>query len=418
MRYRFLIFNVLCLFLSTHITIFCAPKDMWLNVIIHGTIGLRSQLNFSTFIHLMKDDIEETQYKKVVEQLRNDPFFYKIQAIHDLGLHPIQHPCKKICSAASLFAKAFEKNLTTHPNIKNLFYAFGWSGLLSMTERSKASLTLHDALTKELQKLSRFYPKRNLHLRIIGYSHGGSVALHLAEIPDTRLQIDELLLIGTPIQKETDFLIHSSLFKKVYNFYSRKDLIQKMDCFSFKRFFSQRKFKKECLCDKLIQIELKVMDTKYPGAKQYPINRSPSHTELWFFGWTLSSYRKNFITYPLPLSVFLPRFIDTIERCAPEKNHIVLTLFPNGTARVKERNRSFVCHTHWIEPKALHALQEEILAYAPSHVSIQEHAAHMRCAKKATVDGIKKLQEKHTKKYRKSTKHQCCLCGTDVYDIP
>lgn len=416
MRYYLLIFNLVYFLMPTSTA--CAPQDMWINVFVHGTIGLRSHMNFSTFIHLMKDDIEETHYKKAVDQLRNDPFFFKIQPIQDLGLQPIQIPCKKNCSAASLFAKAFEKNMTPNPQIKNLYYTFGWSGLLSITERIKASKILYTALEKEVQKLTRFYPKRNIHIRLVCYSHGGSVALHLAEIPHKNLVIDELLLFGTPIQKETDYLIHDALFKKVYNFYSRKDLIQKMDCFSFKRFFSQRRFKKECLCEKLVQVELKVMTNKYPGSSRYHINRSPSHTELWFFGWTLHSYRKNFITYPLPLGTFLPNFIDLLATCAPDKQHVTITLYPDGTARIKERNKSWTCPTRWIELEKLHELQEEILTYAPPPFTDQEQAAHVNCSHKTTPEGLKKLEAKHAKKYKKSKKCHCCLCGSGMYDIP
>ena len=53
-----------------------------------------------------------------------------------------------------------------------------------------------------------------------------------------------LALLGTPIQVETDYLINSPIFKKIYNFYSRADQVQMLDFFSFKRFFSRKKFTK------------------------------------------------------------------------------------------------------------------------------------------------------------------------------
>lgn len=418
MRYHFLYFSFfLACFPQIH-TLIAAPTDIWLNVVIHGTVGLRSQLNFSTFIHLMKDQIEETTYKKVVEQLRSDPYFFKIQAIHDLGLHYVEEPCENSCSAASLFAKAFQKNLASPSSIKNLYYTFGWSGLLSVTERARTAGLLSTALTKEIKKWQRFYPKRKIHLRLIGYSHGGSVALHMAQVHEHALVVDELLLVGTPIQKETDFLVHDPMFKKIYNFYSRKDFIQKMDCFSLNRFFSHRRFKKDCLSDKLVQVELKIMGSKYPGSKRYHIDRSPSHTELWFFGWTLQSYRKKFLTYPLPISAFLPTFIRTINDCMPDKKHIILTLYPDGHAQVKERHSRERCSVQWIDPRELQELKDEILRYAPISIDSNEHEAHMRCAQKATLDGLRKLQAKYDKKYKKRAKHSCDLCGAGLYEIP
>ena len=68
--------------------------------------------------------------------------------------------------------------------------------------------------------------------------------------------------MGVPIQKETDHLVHDPFFKRIYNIYSRGDRIQKLDFFSFDRFFSDRIFKDrdgfKFPKDKLVQIQLRL----------------------------------------------------------------------------------------------------------------------------------------------------------------
>lgn len=411
--------TLLFILLHTHAAV-ARTNEAWITVFIHGTFGIRSQLNLSTFMHILKDTIAHTPYKKVVHQIRNDPFFFKIQAIQDLGLEPIPL-CKKSCSAASLFATLYEKNNTDSSTTKNLYYTYGWSGLLSYSERYEEAGRLYEALAKEISKIKRTLPKISIRVRLVCYSHGGSVALNLAQHfqPQKPLTIDELILLGTPVQQETATLVQHPLFLKAYNFYSRKDFIQKMDCFSEHGFFSHRCFKKECLHEKLVQVELKVMANKYPNSTHFHIDRSPNHTELWFFGWTLSSYRKESITYPIPTAAFIPNLLELIQRTAPEKKHLKLTLRPDGTASIKEKKHGHCYHANWIDPEKLHALQEFALENKPQELSLREHKAHLKSARKSTPDGLHKLQIKHSKECtKKSRRYHRCLCATGPYDLP
>ena len=59
-------------------------------------------------------------------------------------------------------------------------------------------------------------------MRVIAYSHGGNLALqlgavHVTKSAEEQFTINELFLFGTPVQTETDYLINSPLFNKVYN---------------------------------------------------------------------------------------------------------------------------------------------------------------------------------------------------------
>lgn len=110
------------------------------------------------------------------------------------------------------------------------FYAFGWSGKLSFAERKKAAQDLYShirELTKNYKKKYRRKPK----IRLITHSHGGNVALNLAHIcnPRDRIKLEELILLGCPIQHETVHKAKHPFFKKIYSFFSTLDTLQIID---------------------------------------------------------------------------------------------------------------------------------------------------------------------------------------------
>ena len=131
------------------------------------------------------------------------------------------------------------------------FYAFGWSGDLSFEVRHDEAARLH----AELEKLVATYTKKYGHapfIRLITHSHGGNVALNLATIehPNKEWFINEAIILASPVQHETENLVSSQIFGKVYSFYSTFDTSQVMDPQglykarnkSYKTLFSQRRF--------------------------------------------------------------------------------------------------------------------------------------------------------------------------------
>ncbi|MBA3752144.1 hypothetical protein H0X06_05145 [Candidatus Dependentiae bacterium] len=112
---------------------------------------------------------------------------------------------------------------------KEFFYLFGWSGRLSMKERRKAAQELSQALSE----LTRQSASQGISIsfRIITHSHGGNVALHLAEFfTDTPpFTIDELILLACPVQKKTELYVAHPLFRTVWSIHSHIDVIQRMD---------------------------------------------------------------------------------------------------------------------------------------------------------------------------------------------
>lgn len=107
------------------------------------------------------------------------------------------------------------------------FYAFGWSGKLSCKERIKWA----QRLAQELEKLSQMYTEKDgiePIIRVVTFSHGGNVALNLAQFLPEDMSV-ELILIANPIQNDTEHFVLSDSFSKVYMIYSCKDLMQVID---------------------------------------------------------------------------------------------------------------------------------------------------------------------------------------------
>lgn len=144
-------------------------------------------------------------------------------------------------------------------NLDN-FYFFGWSGQLNPKARKEAAYTLYDQI-KDF----------NQPVQIIGYSHGGNIALNLAEIIKEKnnynFKIAELILIACPVVAITEEYIYSPIFENILSFYSEGDITQTIDPqYLFKdvrqyakksgkniSFFSKRLFHP---CPKLTQIRV------------------------------------------------------------------------------------------------------------------------------------------------------------------
>lgn len=314
----------------------------WLTVFVHGIKSVKPHISLDNFFRFMVDDVEDTVYAKTIELMRKDPFFFKNQPMRELGLHRADPHDIGQGKAANAMALLFEEvNAMIGGQKNNYYYTYGWSGLLSPKARYKDAEIFFVSLEQELKKYhaQNIYPK----VRVIGYSHGGNVCLNLERIrrdkyPNSTMSVDQLLIVGSPIQGETDFLVNGPLFKRIYNFFSHADRIQKLDFFSFDRFFSGRTFtnhKCVCLPKKLTQIQIKVTRnarcTKGNPRKERLARNlnnpaiisgnsnlirdiSPGHSELWFFGWTPVHYRDTYPLHPFPTVAFAPFIINELEK--------------------------------------------------------------------------------------------------------
>ena len=102
---------------------------------------------------------------------------------------------------------------------RDSFYFYGWPGKMNFPARFKAAERLYGVIKDHKGPLT-----------VIAHSHGCNVALNLAtlaaEDPQSTFSVDRLILLAPPVQEVTKPLVHSPVFKEVYNFYSTADLFQ------------------------------------------------------------------------------------------------------------------------------------------------------------------------------------------------
>lgn len=428
--YKKLLLFTLCIFSFVHPSE--QKQDIWITVFLHGSFSLRPHLNVKNIIKMLHDIIEETVYYRSTEINRRDPFFYKNQAMGEIGLHKIDIKKPTPVLAAPTVAQAFENisQQAGYPS-SNHYYTFGWSGLVS----NKLRYIEANFLYRELSKLIKQFKAQGIHpkLRIIGYSHGGNIglqlgALHQTKSKDEQIFIDEFHLLGTPIQVETDYLINSPVFKKVYNWYSRADGVQSLDFFSFKRWFSHKKFLKRknfTIPDKLTQLRIKVTGYEPKNMKQTldrkpeskselkkyfkEINYDPGHFELWFMGWTILTYRPGFPTNPLPIMVMIPLVTKYLNEDPNHPKDLIVDFKPQLEKveiypyRKKYRKKYFV-EKPLLSLSHLEALKAYALQYKPENYNIETYNRKVYDAIKivdhelSEIRRITKLEKKKKKK--------------------
>jgi hypothetical protein len=425
-RFIGLIFIGHSLFIGhVHANIAVKPAvEVWINVFVHGIKSVKPHIGISNFIRFMTDDIDNTVYSETVRLMREDPHFYQNQAMQELGLQVMDSADIRPGNASGAMAVAFERiSQFANPDrqIENQYYTFGWSGLLSVSGRYCAAIDLYEAVAQKVAELKE--QGIDARVRIIGYSHGGNVVLNLGLVrqsePDLLpLSVDEAFLLGVPVQNETDYLINDEIFKKIYHIYSRGDRIQKLDFFSFNRFFSHRLFKPRrgfCLPDKLLQIQLKctrnaatlcndpqkeAVNYRFDnlsiqtGRSCYLRDCSPGHTELWFFGWTPLHYRENFVLNPLPSAILVPliaRYAENFQERSRYEKPTLIDIRPQQEVVLtrNQKSKKAIVFGKFLPKAELNQLKETIMLYAPLEYTDQDYNAHIQ-------EAFLKAQEWHS----------------------
>ncbi len=179
---------------------------------------------------------EECQRKKqsvtiFIHGTHPPKLFLKIPAIkkflsYPKGLHPLGDIADEFRLASlARFLCAEDPELFN----KDFFYLFGWSARLSAGKRRKAA----GQLAQSLSLLSDQYSSKGIAIsfRLITHSHGGNVALYLAECFSTQppFTIDELILLACPVQKKTESYIDHPLFSSIISLHSHLDIAQRID---------------------------------------------------------------------------------------------------------------------------------------------------------------------------------------------
>lgn len=381
----------------------CSGKPVWITVLVHGIIMISPSLVVENLAPIISDKAKKTRYGKTVKVARKNPVLFENQAMQAEGLVAIDLSRHERGYGAGALANALETlytDIEDHVHERK-YYTFGWSGLLGHKTRLAAGKILFDQLNAEVERLkSQGYQPR---IRLIGYSHGGNVCLNAGKVAQTchtDWQVDELILVATPILNESDYLVQEPFFKKCYSIFSESDHVQSLDFFSFNRFFSRKRFKNHRnleLPEKLTQIRVKVRKhLKDSQIINDPIPHfvskhhraiSPGHVEFWFFGWTPKYYRKCFPFNPIPMVTVLPYVISLVERtqndicpCKP----IVVTIAPAyEQMNIKNYATGTECAVDFITMERINELKELIRSYKPADYPKKYDKAKRRIYKKA-----------------------------------
>jgi len=434
-----------------------AAPQAWMTVWVHGSFA--TTLGLISVFNVIKDKVRKTNYKKMTRMMRKDPFFFQLQPLQELGLKPIQPlfdptglPIKH---AASLVSAAYEtiSNTASIKAEKNYFYTFGWSGLISQYQRRKEAITLYNDLVKEYAALQAqgIQPK----IRLIAHSHGGNLILNAAGIhellqkgieheptterypdadqfqslselykllkeykqplpPIAPFHIDELIMLGTPIQPETLSFCLLPFFKKIYNIYSDDDVIQEMDWVSTRRYYSEKRIALTPIStDQPSIIQLKItlnkptMTATPPAPTEEPVAQpvsaeknsgsttitntfsalwgrlfgptnhksalDPLHKEFWFMGWKSKDKQELAQQHiqPYPYAILIP-YLQRLTTLLHDKPDLDIHLkFKPDTVRVTayEHNQPEKKRKLFINKALLDELQTHAKAWQPDNVT-------------------------------------------------
>jgi hypothetical protein len=310
--------STLCaiIFFCTHISTL-APKNttlktkptLMMHVFIHGTIFPIPSLPALT---TMLTSNMPNSYQSYLETVRTNSLFHE-QVIGPIGLTPIELNDPKSAHGPATHQIVAAYDRLSFPTSQqqeqvNRYYSFGWSGNLDAATRTDAAHKLHAALLEEKSRLEQLKRYKNITISIIAHSHGGTVAANLSTVDARKkLDVEDLILFGTPTGHDTKNILTSHIFKNIFHFFSTQDILQTMDIYSTTGMSLDRRLIEPKSTTKIVpnlyQIELTVGKL------------SPHHSELW-----MSSnlppilYRPSFPLSPYPICAFTALMIRAIQK--------------------------------------------------------------------------------------------------------
>ncbi len=362
-----------------------SARDRWVTIFTHGGGTHPMYFSLSDAFKVINDQVKGSVYARTTRLLREDPYFFQMHPQQGSGLKRASGNIKfDSHNGAHLFALIYDEINAKIGLPKTDLYSYGWTGLLSINARRAAARNFYRELEKLVKqiKLEGDIPR----IRIIAYSHGGNMSLHLAEYFNARRQqtfvIDELILVATPVHQNTAIYLGSPLFKKIYLFYSIGDNIQVGDFLSSPTHsFAQHTFEKlktVKIPDHVTQVQVRIFRKKIiivhkDGTKEI-IHRydmiQPNHTEMFFFGWTPEWYRKYFPLKPLPVVLLMPYFLRTIYDKHLGGQRLRFTMIPDEermTILNKKTKESF--DVPFFDKKTFTAWRRQLLHYRPTNLS-------------------------------------------------
>jgi len=209
--------------------------------------------------------------------------------------------------------------------------------------------------------------------------------------------------LGAPLHANMYEQIESPLFQHIYNFHSPADRVQTLDL-TTPGSFSQTVFvapNNDTLPDTLTQIELVITRNRTTKKESPTINNqrhdfekpsilsgssdllrrsSPGHTELWFFEWVDSNYRKNFPLTPLPTIAIIPLILNATQHgVSPDEKSFIVDIRPEQEVFIiKTKNGHSI--ENLLSRKQHDELKSMANAYKPSNRSPEDYEEHGHAA--------------------------------------
>ncbi len=371
------------------------PRSHRILVFVHGSFG--TTLGLLDLPSVVRDTMSSSGYARKVREMRKDPYFFKTQPILERGLVKVE-PTFNLDEigrrGAYPIAGAFQEMAEyAEPGVaENHYYMFGWSGLMSQRKRRLESIRLYNAISQEVEKFRAVDIEPKVY--IYAHSHGGNVVLNMGALhsiisgealpdvgektanegvaflgqvisalpnrdeaeklegqkildykPEKPLSaLEMVVMMGMPVQPETDSYVMSPLFNKVYHLYSTADVVQVSDWATTCRYYSDQRFDRlRELCDtnKLrfpsnltqMRITLEKNHNAESGKSVLPAEKKeesswwrylvgstassekvidPTHKEFWFVvsrdeGHEINPFK------PLPIVVYLPLILSGMQ---------------------------------------------------------------------------------------------------------
>ncbi len=398
-------------------------------IFVHGTLK-PAKYSLSIVSAVMHNKIKNSLYEKMIYYLRKNQYLYQNQAMQGLGLMPIDTLHNESKIGAHCIKHLFDRQYDFYNTLPLLrrYYTFGWNGLLNAHKRLKEGENFYTALEKEVANLRTQGLEPIIHIN--AYSHGGSVALNLAAAKIEKqktpsFSIDQLVLLATPVQRETDYLAgDTDFFKKIFHLYSTEDNVQTYDVFSTrKEFFSRSTFTARHrfqLPKNLTQVRIRLtqkvrrlpthvdpalLDDAYTllaskGTKFS--HKDPGHSEFWNLCWEGDSwYRKTLPIYPLPVVALVPTIVHLLNEYAPHASCVSFDYCPSLAGA-----RIITCHTKkstavpFLTKEFVTEMQHKIMTCMPDGYTLEERRTQEQ---EALTQAHEELE---TNKYLKQTSRQ------------
>jgi hypothetical protein len=347
--------------------------EVHVTIFVHGSIF--SPLSILSMGSVINDDLSDRDlYVRTISRLRKYDILRQDQILQQEGFHPLRTltfdfadlSCQERKAAAPHAVPAYIAcaNLVSQEDVDHRAYTFGHLGLLSGNYRRDAAQDFYDALCATIYELQQQH--QNVKITIVTHSHGGNIALNLAYWEDQKkqgLKIDNLVMLGCPIQAETAHYAFNPLFKRVYNLYSDGDIIQNADTISsrasYRRIFDSRlKIDRTADLNVVKDVRLHVNNSK----------KRIDHANMWLMGLSRKACKT---LDPLPIAVLVPMIVQSADQVEHERldcnivsteHHICVQISSHGQQEV-------IVQTDNIRPHAVAWNRAVVESWAPDYTS-------------------------------------------------